>query len=241
MVSCVAWHAWVMTRLQGPSISLPAYHSHIWLSTWWYMIILCASEVVGKLPHVFMHVYEHTNTWSLLIFEVWNVCIFYGKYHFTLNQDRVLKKYQLVKPFEIRIPTRQEWQMPDKIIDPNVDLRFTSGSGIRDCFGTGIFGPLCNYRESIPMGSLSTVFSGEVMAILRWSELLLTNQYERGNTHLLWQYSICRGTGENYYQIILGLGMYASAGKTKWIQQSHFSVDLWASRNTGQQEGRQTG
>jgi hypothetical protein len=44
------------------------------------------------------------------------------KYPFTLNQDRILNKYQLVKPFKIRIPTRQDWQMPDKIISPNVDL-----------------------------------------------------------------------------------------------------------------------
>ena len=44
------------------------------------------------------------------------------KYPFTLNQDRILKKYQLVKPFKIRIPTKQDWQTPDKIINPNVDL-----------------------------------------------------------------------------------------------------------------------
>jgi hypothetical protein len=73
----------------------------------------------------------------------------------------------------IRIPTRQDWQKPEKIIEHNVDLWFTDGSGIQDCFGAGIYGPPYN-RESIPMGSLSTVFSAEVMAILRCTELLLT-------------------------------------------------------------------
>jgi hypothetical protein len=42
-------------------------------------------------------------------------------------------------------------------------------SGIHDCFGAGIYEPLYNYRESIPMGSLSTVFSTKMMAILRYT------------------------------------------------------------------------
>jgi hypothetical protein len=64
------------------------------------------------------------------------------KHPFTLNQDRILKKYELVKPFKIRIPTRQGWQTPDKILDPNMDLWFTDALGINDCFGAGIFVPL---------------------------------------------------------------------------------------------------
>jgi hypothetical protein len=67
---------------------------------------------------------------------------FYQKYH-----------------FKIRIQTRQDWQTLDKIIEPNVDLWFTDGWEIHDCFGTGIFAPVCYYRESIPMGSLFMVFS----------------------------------------------------------------------------------
>ena len=66
---------------------------------------------------------------------------FLQKYPFTLNQNIILKKYQLVKPYKIRIPTRQDWQMPDKI-DHNMDLWFTNGSGIHNCFGAVIFGPL---------------------------------------------------------------------------------------------------
>jgi hypothetical protein len=35
---------------------------------------------------------------------------FLQKYPYTLNRDRILKKYQLVKSYKIRIPTRQDWQ-----------------------------------------------------------------------------------------------------------------------------------
>jgi hypothetical protein len=69
--------------------------------------------------------------------------------------------------------------MPDKIIDPNLDPWFTDRSGIHDCFGAGIFGPLDKHRESIPMGSLSMVFSAKVMAILRCTELLFTKNLMR--------------------------------------------------------------
>ena len=78
---------------------------------------------------------------------------FLQKYPFTLNQDRIPKTYQLVKPFKTRIPTRQDWQMPDKIIDTNTDLWFKDGSGIHDCFGVGIYEPLYNYMGNVPFHS----------------------------------------------------------------------------------------
>jgi hypothetical protein len=65
-----------------------------------------------------------------------------------------------------------------------MDLWFTDESGIHDCFGAGIFGPLNNYRESIPMSSLSTVFSAKVMAILRHTQLLLTKNRKRRRIHI---------------------------------------------------------
>jgi hypothetical protein len=92
-----------------------------------------------------------------------------------------------VKPFKIRIPARQDWQTPDKIIDPNMYLWFTDGLGTHNCFCAGIFGPLYNYRENIPRGSLSTVFSAEVMAILRCTELLLTKSLMRTTTLIVGQ------------------------------------------------------
>jgi hypothetical protein len=109
---------------------------------------------------------------------------FLQKYPYTLKQDKILKQCQMVKSYEIRIPTRQDWQKPEKIVDHNVDLWFTDGSGTQDCVGAGIYGPSHNYRESIPMGSLSTVFSAEVMAILRCTELLLTKNFTRRRIHI---------------------------------------------------------
>ncbi|XP_071572363.1 uncharacterized protein [Temnothorax nylanderi] len=92
---------------------------------------------------------------------------------FTLKQDRILRKYQLVKRFTI--PTRKEWTDPKRVRDPNVDLWFTDGSGINNCFGAGFYGPKDDHRESIPVGSHSTVFTAEILAILRCTEHLLSN------------------------------------------------------------------
>jgi hypothetical protein len=89
-----------------------------------------------------------------------------------------------VKSYKIRIPTRQDWQEPEKIIDCNVNYWYTDGSGIQNCFGAGIYGPSYEYRESIPVGSLSTVFFAEVMAILRCAELLLTKNLTRRRIHI---------------------------------------------------------
>jgi hypothetical protein len=109
---------------------------------------------------------------------------FLWKYPFTLNQERILKKYLLIKPFKIWIPTRQDWQKPAKIIHPSVDLWFTDGSGIHDCFGAGVYRPLYNYRESIFIGSLCTGFSARMMAILSCTELLLTKILIRQRIHI---------------------------------------------------------
>jgi len=47
---------------------------------------------------------------------------FLQKYPFTLKQDRILKKYQLVKQYKVLIQTTEDWCMPGKITDPNVNL-----------------------------------------------------------------------------------------------------------------------
>jgi len=57
---------------------------------------------------------------------------FLQKYPFTLKQDRILKKYQAVKQFKVLIPTREDWWMPGKITDPNVDLWCTDESVFMD-------------------------------------------------------------------------------------------------------------
>jgi ribonuclease HI len=65
-----------------------------------------------------------------------------------------------------------------------MEVWFTDGSEINNSFDAGIFGPLYNYRESIPIGSLSTVFSAKLMTILRCTELLLTKNLMRKRIHI---------------------------------------------------------
>jgi hypothetical protein len=40
---------------------------------------------------------------------------FLQKYPFTLRQDTILKRYQLVKQYKILLPTREDWCMPGRI------------------------------------------------------------------------------------------------------------------------------
>jgi hypothetical protein len=69
--------------------------------------------------------------------------------------------------------TGQDWNIPNITTDPNEDLCFTARSGITGRFFSGINEPMYNYRDTVPMGSFSMVFSAEVMAILRCADLLL--------------------------------------------------------------------
>lgn len=55
---------------------------------------------------------------------------------------------------------------------PYVAIWYTDGSGLNR-FGTSVFGPKYNHRESSLMGSLYKVFQTEMMAVLRCTELLL--------------------------------------------------------------------
>jgi hypothetical protein len=108
---------------------------------------------------------------------------FLQQYHFTLKQNRIFKKYQLVKQYKVLIPTKEDWCVPDKITDPNVDIWFPDSTGINNWCGAGVYEPMDNHRESIPMGSLSAVFQAEVMSILRCTELLLSKNKTRKGIH----------------------------------------------------------
>ncbi|XP_011299808.1 uncharacterized protein [Fopius arisanus] len=50
----------------------------------------------------------------------------------------------------------------------------TNGSGYKDCFGAGLYGPGENYKRSRSLGTATTVFQAEVLAIKKCSELLLS-------------------------------------------------------------------
>ena len=52
----------------------------IFFSIWWCMIVFCASEAAGKLACVFTRMRKHTNRWTLLAFDVWNLHCFCGKH-----------------------------------------------------------------------------------------------------------------------------------------------------------------
>ena len=74
--------------------------------------------------------------------------------------------------------------MTGKIADPYVAISYTDGSEICNRFGAGVHGQRGNHRERSPMGSLSTVFPVEVMAVLRCTELLLPENVTRRRKHI---------------------------------------------------------
>lgn len=59
------------------------------------------------------------------------------KHTFMLKQDRIFKNYLFTKPLKVWKPINS--CMPSNIVKPDVDLWFTDGSGINDCFGAGVY------------------------------------------------------------------------------------------------------
>jgi len=45
----------------------------------------------------------------------------FQKYPFTEEQDRIPKKYHLVKTLKASIPTKDDWKRLDFLIDPNLE------------------------------------------------------------------------------------------------------------------------
>jgi ribonuclease HI len=74
--------------------------------------------------------------------------------------------------------------MPGKIAEPNVNIWYMDRSGISIRFDTGVHGPRDNHRETIPIGSLSTVLQAEMMVILRCTQLLLSKNVTRNRIHI---------------------------------------------------------
>jgi hypothetical protein len=60
-----------------------------------------------------------------------------------------------------------------------MDFCFINSLGINDCFDAGIYRLMHNYRERILIGSLSTVVSADMMAVLRGAELLVKKMMMR--------------------------------------------------------------
>jgi hypothetical protein len=55
----------------------------------------------------------------------------------------------------------------------------TDRSRNNNCFGADIYRTRDNHKENIPVGSLSTVFQAEVMAVLKSIEFLLSKNITR--------------------------------------------------------------
>jgi hypothetical protein len=89
------------------------------------------------------------------------------------------------------------------------------GLGIHDCFGAGIYRALYDYRISIPMDSLSNVFSATVMAILRCMELLLTKNLMMRRIHIGSESRAALAALAKITTESSALGIYESTGKTK--------------------------
>ena len=59
---------------------------------------------------------------------------FFQKYHFTLQQDRIHKKYPLVNQYKILIPTREDRCVTGKIAYSNIDVCYTDRAGTNSRF-----------------------------------------------------------------------------------------------------------
>jgi hypothetical protein len=75
--------------------------------------------------------------------------------------------------------------MPGKIINPNFDIWYMDSSGISRNCDVSVYGLRVEQREFITMGSLSTVFQVEVIAILMCTELFLSKNVMKENIYLL--------------------------------------------------------
>jgi len=63
---------------------------------------------------------------------------FLHKHPFTLKQDKIPRKYQLIKTFKVLLPTREDWKrslFPSP--DPKIDYWYIDGSGVNDCYDAG--------------------------------------------------------------------------------------------------------
>ncbi|XP_011686394.1 PREDICTED: uncharacterized protein LOC105449095 [Wasmannia auropunctata] len=94
------------------------------------------------------------------------------------------EKHQLANTFRVLIPTRMDWRRQGFLTGPGVDQWYTDGSGVGGRFGAGVYGPTIDYRESIPVGGLATVFQAEVLAIHRCAEILTETRRSRHTIYI---------------------------------------------------------
>lgn len=103
---------------------------------------------------------------------------------FTLKQDRIPRKYQVVKAFKASLPTREDWSKLKPLSHPGTDMWFTDGSGCNGRFGAGVYNRKLNFKASFPLGEWATVFQAEVAAILECVNFQISNEVRRKNIYI---------------------------------------------------------
>jgi len=71
----------------------------------------------------------------------------FQNYPFTVKQDKIPKKYQLIKTFKVSISTRNDWRL-DFLIFPIQIWDFGSQTDRMPAFDARIYGP--KEKENIP-------------------------------------------------------------------------------------------
>lgn len=82
----------------------------------------------------------------------------------SIVSDKMMKTFNLVKPFKVIIPDRVEWQERSPITDEGAIIYYTDGSKLEDnSTGIGVYGAEFKYHEAL--GKSPTIFQAEVYAI----------------------------------------------------------------------------
>lgn len=98
----------------------------------------------------------------------------------TLNMraDKIKKIYHFSKPFEVVIPTRDDWSENRTKSMMDGTVLYTDGSKTSDTTGYGIYEASTRGRQiSANLGRYATVFQSEIYAILQSTYLLLQRNY----------------------------------------------------------------
>ncbi|XP_043266527.1 uncharacterized protein [Venturia canescens] len=119
---------------------------------------------------------------------------------FSLQQDKILRKFQVEKFFRTIIRSREDWRLSQPTTSPKVDAWFTDGSGADNrSIGAGVFNPATDTRLSLPMGlernttgkhiivhsdsmaALKTVTKPEAVSAIVWKCMQALNEAEKKN------------------------------------------------------------
>lgn len=121
-------------------------------------------------------------------------------------RDEMIKKYNFVKNFAIRLSSKKEWTTESNIypFSEHTLKWYTDGSRTSDGTGAGVFGPRTKYYE--PMGKLCSIFQAEINAIKRCVQINLDRHYRRQDIAIL----------SDSQAAIKALNAYAIRSKLVW-------------------------